>query len=1232
MAEEKKVNWTPAQRAGIETTGVNLLVSAAAGSGKTAVLAERCAHLICHPESPCDVDELLVVTFTEAAAGQMKSRIGAALQKRAEAEPENARLQSQLAQIDRAQVSTLHGFCSRLLRQHFHLVGLDPAFVILDGEEAKLLRSEVVRQLFAERYETDESGVFQKLIDVYADGDDELLQDRVLRTHELLCSVTEPAGWLSTARSRLREAVERPLRDSTLGRELAAVVRARLDGLNRRCEESVASLQRLDGLAKVAAYLASLGAVVKEWSDRFGDGDFDALARGVSALDVGRKPPVPKDHPHKAAADAAIEAVRTEMGEKGELYALCRFSAQEWRDGVRSMQPFAEVFLDLVVEFRQRYAAAKARTRGIDFADLERFTLEVLGKASGDGAWTPSPVAEALHRRIVYVLVDEYQDINAVQDEILRLVSRESRGAATADGALPPNLFCVGDVKQSIYGFRLAEPERFLGRYHRYREDRSAGQVIDLQQNFRSRPPLLDSINALFERLMTREAADIDYDEKQRLVPGATFPPADGGEICFKGSPIELHVLPRDLASGDEGGDDAAAADLDRTEREALLIAHRIQQLTGKAGGPPTYVKGDADKGEPALRPIEYRDVVILLRSTVYKAEQIAEVLRRFDIPVYRDSGSGYFNTPEVRDLLSLLHLLDNAKQDIPLAAVLRSPLSGLSYVEDKLARVRLAYPRGEQDLPFHEAVYRYTAERDDDLAKDLSRFVASLDRWRSLSRRRPLPEVIWTVLEETGYLAFCAGLDNGPQRCANLMHLHDRAKQFGSTAGRGLYRFLRSLDRLREEADLGSPSVLGEGENVVRVMSVHKSKGLEFPVVFLPDLGKRFNLQDCGGRVLLDRTRYLGMAAIDEAKQVRYPSLASVLVRQRLRQQMMAEELRVLYVALTRAKEHLILIGTCDEKSVDQWRTFWGGHRGRFPADAVLGASTPLEWVGPAAVSLDGEGQAAFELIPHTAAEVGAWGVTATRKVELTPWQCARAALQPLDPPPAAEPTAQEAIARLGYRYPFEAFTHLRAAVAATDLAKSRSVVPSAISRVNHLLPLPRCVSGHVAMTASERGTATHLVLQHLDFRNGTGEGLRHQIAQMESRRLILAAQVAAVDIEAVEWLVRSDLGQMIAAAEPSDLMREVPFAVALSDGGKWEGLDQPMLRGRIDLLIRRGKQCVIVDYKTDQVTGADLSERSALYGKQVEIYRRAVRQLTGYEIGTVYLAFLSARELLEM
>jgi ATP-dependent helicase/nuclease subunit A len=345
-----------------------------------------------------------------------------------------------------------------------------------------------------------------------------------------------------------------------------------------------------------------------------------------------------------------------------------------------------------------------------------------------------------------------------------------------------------------------------------------------------------------------------------------------------------------------------------------------------------------------------------------------------------------------------------------------------------------------------------------------------------------------------------------------------------------------------------------------------------------------------------------------------------------------MAEELRVLYVALTRAKEHQILIGTCDEKAVDKWRTFWGDHRGRFPADAVLGAGTPLEWVGPAAVSLDAEGRAAFELIPHTAAEVSAWGVTATRKAELTPWQAARAALMPLDPPPAANPAAQEAIARLGYRYPFEAFTRLRAAEAATDRAKSRAAVPSTIARVNHLLPLPRCVSGHVAMTATERGTATHLVLQHLDFRNGTGEALRKQISQMESRRLITGGQLAAVDVDAVEWFAGSDLGQMIASAEAADVMREVPFAVALSDGGKRQGLDQPMLRGRIDLLIRRGRQCEIVDYKTDRVNADELRERTELYRKQLAVYREAVRRTTGYEVSTIYLAFLTAREVIAL
>jgi ATP-dependent helicase/nuclease subunit A len=1214
------MSWTVEQRAGIETTGVSLLVSAAAGSGKTAVLSERCAYLICDADPPCDVDELLVVTFTEAAAAQMKARIATALLKRLEQRPDDARLAAQIAQLDRAQVSTLHAFCARLLRRHFHLVGLDPGFTVLDADEAGLLRAEVLRELLAERYEREDAGHFAKFIDVYGDGRDQTIGEHVLRTHELLCSMPDPRAWLVEALRRIEEGADdgRPLGVTSLGSELAQIVRAKLSALRERCGEAIDVVAAMKGFEKYLTYLQGLAGEIEHWQRTFGDGRFDDLAARVRDFKPQTLPLIRNDVAGKGAARAAIDRVRDAMGDKGSVQPFLRFSEQEWRTGLESIVPFARVFLDLAENFRVRYAAAKERTRRVDFADLESLTLKLL-----DG---PSPVAQALHRQIAHVLVDEYQDINGVQDAILRLASREClhtpSGAATRAGeGTESNLFCVGDIKQSIYGFRLAEPARFLARYEHLKAHAREGNAIDLQANFRSRAPLLEAINALFERLLTRQAADMDYDASQRLKPAATFPAFDVPR-SFTGAPIELHLLPRDMT----GTEEAPAADLDRTEREASFIAARIHELLGHDGSPSASVIDKDPDGQPIARPIEYRDIVILLRSMVYKAEQVAEVLRRHGIPVHRDSGSGYFNTTEARDVLALLRVLDNFQQDLPLAAVLRSPLAGPSFREDALARIRIPYRGVDPPMPFHQAVTRYAADRDDELAAKLREFLARIDRWRQAARMRPLADLLWQIYDQTGYLAFAGGLDNGPQRVANLTYLHERARQFGVFSRQGLYRFLCFLESLESESDVGLPAVLGEGENVVRIMSVHKSKGLEFPVVFLPDLGKRFNLSAAEGRLLIDRARYLGLAAVDEGKQVRYPSLASVLAAERIGQQAMAEELRVLYVAMTRAKEHLVLVGTCKPDQPDEWKALWRNHSGPLPADAVIGADTMLDWIGPAAAAIAGSGRPAFQVTMHTEEEVkdrilDDLGATPA----LSPKQAALAALKPLDPPPPASPIADEVIRRLAWRYPFEAIAALRAAIAATDHAAraSRSTLAPAS------LTLPRCVQADLRITAADRGAATHRVLQHLDFtsRPCRGEDLRDQIDRMVARNLITSAEAQAVDRQAIEWFVQTELGTLLGRTPRHEILREVPFTLAIAPSATPpDPLDRIMLRGRIDLLVRHEGEFLIVDYKTDQPGSGD----SSIHEPQMRAYRDAVKAITGLNVKAVYLVLLSQRVIL--
>jgi ATP-dependent helicase/nuclease subunit A len=1197
-----EIKWTPRQREGIERTGGSLLVSAAAGSGKTAVLAERCAHLVCEATEPCDIDELLVVTFTESAAAEMKARIQQALRRKFE-HKRSDRLARQVRLAQHAHVSTLHGFCYRLLKQNFTVGGVDPAFSVLDADEAALLRVEIATDLFHRRYETDDAGNFQRLIDAYGDGDDESLIRQVVATHELLASLTNPRQWLEDSARAMREAAQRPLEESDLGRSLLMQIDGELTGLVRKCEGTAKTIAGLGGnLGPYVEHAQELLQYFRHWQAVLKSHGVDALVSEVRDFRAAKPklPTIKGDVEGKALGKSLIDELKYAVDRK-PLEDLLFCESEQWRDGMRRVAPHAQEFLSLVLDFSKAYLAAKSAPRALDFSDLERMALKILRDGESD---RPSALAKALHGQFRFVLVDEYQDINPIQDAILRLVSTEcvkERGA---------NLFCVGDVKQSIFRFRLAEPRRFLDRHRRFLDSKDAGQVIDLRENFRSRAPLLEAINGVFERLMTEEGAEIEYDESHRLKAAQTFPEA-GDLPAFKGAPIELHFLPEDCSVGES---DDGTEELERVDYEAMLLARRIREIMGMDGSPRMHV---ADDGK--MRPIELGDIVVLLRTMRKKADRFADVIRAHGIEVFNEGGGGLFEATEVRDILCLLQILDNQKQDIPLAAVLRSPISGLPDPDDGLARIRLAYP-GEK-IPFHEAVRKYS-EKDDELGAFLRDFLKRISRWREAASRRPVAETLWRIYQETGYLGFCGALDDGAQRVANLMELHERAAQFGTFLRQGLYRFLKFVQSLKEETDVRRPSAAATSEHAVRIMSIHRSKGLEFPVVLLPDLGKHINVSDARGAILTDREMGLGMDAVDEQHLIRYPSLASTLVRQSLLRQTMAEELRLLYVAMTRAKEHLILVGTCTAEDRDGWETQWGRHKGPLPADVIRGARRAVDWIGPVEAATRG----VFHKIVHAPDEVRQWKNPRHDKPKVSKRQERLMRMEPLAQAPKINPPAKQLIERFSGRYAFDPFTRVQAAISVTALAKDR--VNTGKDPLQRKLDLPKFFESDSTPKATDIGNATHTVLQYFDFRRQEIEG---QIQELVDRKLLGEEEAKWVDRGAIQWLLTSDVGKLI-RANHARLIRETPFALmraAPDCPPSGDAMNQMMVRGRIDLLVPTNDGLAIVDYKTDRVTGADLEERARGYQGQMEMYGEAIRKFGGGKVLGVYLVFLAAREI---
>ncbi len=1226
--------WTPQQRAGITTVGHSLLVSAAAGSGKTAVLAERCAHLVCDAEMPCDVDELLVVTFTESAAAEMKTRIGEALRRRLAARPsERLRRQVQLAQ--RAHVSTLHSFCRRLLAQNFTLAGIDPDFRLLDAEEAILLRQEIAEDVFHRRYENDEEGHFQRLIDAYADGKDESLAWQVVKMHGMLASLLNPQKWIADNLTELERSATDGVAESTLGRLLVEKLEASLAALEHRAAEAQRILRRLgDDFGPYVQYLEDLAFSIKRWQEVLEREGIDRLAgeiRGYDA-DVPKLPHVRAEAESKKLAQSLVYDIRNAIRE-GAFFDLATQSSEQWQDGMRRVLPHARTLLELVGEFGGEYEAAKAQQRALDFADLERLSLKILTDAQR-GFPHPSALARSLHGQFRFVLVDEYQDINPIQDAILQLVSRECLGER--DG----NLFCVGDVKQSIFRFRLAEPARFLERHRKFSSgrDRRFGEVIDLRENFRSRGLLLEAINGVFERLMRRRAAEIEYDESHRLAPGRVFPTAGGD--CFAGAPLELHLLPGKFDDDEEEGsrppgDSERIEPLERSEYEAILAARRIRELMGLDGCPRMQVCRTDASGQAGMGPIEFGDIAVLLRSLQQKADRFADILRAHGIPVRSEAGGDFFQATEVRDVMSLLEVLDNQQQDIPLAAVLRSPLGGLPMAEDCLARIRLAYPSEPEAIAFHQAVVRYGKEQTDELAAHLRDFLSRLARWRDLANKRPVAELLWTLYDETSYLCYCGGLEDGEQRAANLLFLHEKAAQFGGFLRQGLYRFLRFLQSLQADVDLSRPSLAGQTANVVRIMSIHRSKGLEFPVVILPDLGKQINFADSKGAILIDRQMGLGMEVVDEKRLIRYPSLASALVESNLKRQTIAEEMRLLYVALTRAKEHAILIATCNRNDIPRWEKQWTGHDGALPADVVADAGRIIDWIGPVAAMTADQEKPIFQTTQYAVETVRQWKNPRFVRKPLSDRQQRMVEMRPLEnaPPPTAE--ARQVIERFEKVYPFEAFTRLPAASSVTALVKGGQEAPIGAAggddaKMARKLDWPRFFQKEAAPKATDIGNATHAVLEYFDFAEGADPAaIERQIQSLVDRKLLSGEDARLVDREAVAWFLETDVGRLI-RENASSLLREAPFALLQAAEGTagGEAGDRTMVRGRIDLLVETPPGVVIVDYKTDRVSGEALEQRVELYGRQMKLYAAALEEVARKKVSGIYLVFLAARQ----
>ncbi|MFO0973315.1 MAG: helicase-exonuclease AddAB subunit AddA [Phycisphaerae bacterium] len=1244
------MNWTPEQRTAIETIDRGVLVSAGAGSGKTGVLAERCVHLVCDAQPRSSIDRLLVVTFTDAAAAEMRSRIGAALNDRLRAGGPGAarRLSEQLALLDAAPISTIHAFCRRVLARFFAPVGLDPGFRVLDGHEARLLRAAALDDLLATLHRGDGplADGYDALVDAFGrprDPDGPLCE-RVDALDRFLESVVDRDDWLEAQLARY--AAVDPARLSPFWHaERRALLTERLALIASDCRGELARLARGDVLLRdeFARRIETIAAALEPLVDachRAGSAaELDAVCERIAATEMEHAPRRPRELRGAADEPARLfEAAQDRYRALGKALAAlrktdARFTDADWAEGLARVAPHVRTLVGLVRAFRSRYDEAKRAAVACDFADLERLTLRLLSDERGQA----SPVATWLAERFDHVLVDEYQDVNPVQDAILRRIGRSD------DARRANNLFVVGDVKQSIYRFRLAEAGLFVQAAERARAPASAGreQFVALNRNFRSHPGILSFVNALFERLMSPELGGVAYDD------AAALRPPDGAAADVPGAPrVELHLLAPlagQVASApdDDTADDAAAADdlggdsWERVEREAFAIAERILALRA---------------ADPGAR---FGDIAVLMRSPRHAAPRLVRVLERRGIPVQAELASGFFAAREVRDVLTVLRLIDNPRQDVPLAAYLRSPLAPRPLDDSALARIRLA---GEPGAPFHEAAID-AARRGPRAALRSVVFaaLAALERWRELARRRPLTELLDALLDETGYAGYVAALSDAAARAANLAALREVVARFATFRRQGVGRFLEFMGRLADAAeDLGAAAAVAAGDDRVRVMSIHSAKGLEFPVVFVAELGKEFNLRDQSAPFLFERSAGLGLRAADARRRITYPTLAHRRASEMIRRQALAEEQRVLYVALTRAKERLILVGTapravvaeCEEPD-DAGITGLEAEPGPLPLATRLKARSFLDWLLAARRSFTGDQRALLSIERYSADEISSWRLAPRHDAGVTErlTRLARLGAAPSPPAGGVETAGLDALlARLAWEDPRRPLSRLPAVVAASALKRRFDALrdpddpPAPLDRPTFAPRWAAPLADSVARPADDalaRGTATHRVLQCVELaRDCDLADLRQQLAALVAAGRIDRPDAERVDLDALAWFFGEPLGARLRRAGDT-ARREAAFVNAVSPaefGGAavaCEPADRVLVRGIVDCFFEEAGGLVLLDYKTDPLSPGEVAARAEHYRPQLAAYARAVADIWRQPVRERWLVFLAPRQI---
>lgn len=1264
--------WTKEQQEVIDSRNSDLLVSAAAGSGKTAVLVERIIQMITSQADPIDIDKLLVVTFTNAAASEMRERIGDAITKELDKDPENKSLQNQILLLNKASITTIHSFCLDVIKSNFHTIELDPNFRIGDQTECALLKKEAIEEVFDELYEENNQG-FLNLVESYAErGGDKSIQDTLLQIHSFAMTTPDPIRWLNDSAERFNVNENFDFSDSIWAKYLLEFVELELGGVVEELNEAINNVEGIEELEtftdklkieykKIQKVLNSCKVSWSEVYKELSSFEFENYVKGVKKI--------PKDAPEyikiykdrsKSTRDKAKksieEIVKSSFNKDGESIYY------ELNILYKLMKPIS----DMVLMFDTKYSEKKKEKSIIDFNDIEHFALKILTDKDENGNIIPSDVALKYQETFYEIFIDEYQDSNLVQEVLLKSVSKTDC----------PNRFMVGDVKQSIYRFRQARPELFLNKYNSYNiEKGSSHRKIMLYKNFRSRDEVINSINYIFKNIMSKNIGEIAYTEEERLNLGANFK-LNVDDKTIVGGSTEVHLIEKNnnlkvssnnyYNSDDDyssESDDDEYEELDNIQIEARMVGKIIKDIIKP--NIDAKVQKVYDKTLDDYRPVEFKDIVILLRATSSWAPVFAEELMNMDIPTFADIGVGYFDTIEIKTVISLLKVIDNPIQDIPLIAVLKSPIFG--FTPEDLVNVRVVNRQGsfygalksvsKFDSDFEEGFENNKVDIPLDFEKEefletvykCVKFLSKLEEYKVKSTYMSTYEFLWYVYNDSGYYAYIGAMPGGAQRQANLRTLFERAKQFEETSYKGIFNFINFVDKLKKSSgDMGSAKTLGENANVVRIMSIHKSKGLEFPVVICSALGKNFNMMDFRKNILYHQELGYGPQFVDFDRRISFPSIAKEALKKKMLIENLSEEMRVLYVALTRAKEKLILTGSIKslDKNLDKWASNINRY-GKVSEYDIFKGKNYLDWIMPVVIKHKDSSDLRenLDIDIYVDNDESSWTTRlwnrediSINSVEKEDKDSVEKILESINLEGYNSEYGKCIEESLNYCYSHILSTIKPSSISVTDIKKIQESYDEDLSdnlfsqkKYEVSLKKPLFVQNNEvnkSISPSERGTIVHMFMQVVDLNKiETIDSIKVQIDNLINKNIITENQASVINPFKVYKFFKSEIGSRMLKSELINRekviysrvsMKDVYFKddEIINDNLNIYDNETLMLRGVVDAYFEEDGEIILIDYKTDFVNEENVDEVINRYRKQLELYAIALSELTGKKV----------------